>query len=38
MEDPAEVEIYTPNYSALRSKALSQKESITVLNRLAREL
>ncbi|WP_223839554.1 helix-turn-helix domain-containing protein [Saccharopolyspora pogona] len=38
MEDPAEVEMYTLNYSALRSKALSQKESITFLNRLAREL
>lgn len=38
LEDPAEVEAYSLNYSALRAKALSQKESITFLNRLAREL
>lgn len=38
LEDPEEVQTYNLNYSGLRAKALSQKESITFLNRLAREL
>lgn len=38
LEDPAEVETYSLNFSALRAKALGQRESITFLNRLAREL